>query len=241
MRCGCDLESKRCLRVFKGHSSAVTGVAFCPDGRHAISGSWDRTVRLWDGETGSCLAILKGHSDEVLSVASGADGHRALSGSRDNTVRLWDLETGHCLYVFEGHTSFVSSLAWSADQRLALSGAGDETVRLWDVERGRCLRALEGHATNVPGVAWGGDQRRALSATIRAAFGCGICPNSSPSLGLLKLPRQRCHPRGNRSNTQTPKSFLSAIPARERPDFPCDLRKTIGNRATRLLAPGPLK
>ena len=64
------------------------------DGRRALSGSDDRTLRLWDLETGAELRRFEGHEGWVTSVTVLADGRRALSGFRDKTLRLWDLETG---------------------------------------------------------------------------------------------------------------------------------------------------
>ena len=79
--------------------------AFSPDGKRALSGADDNTVRLWDVETGRCLRVLEGHTDRLSGAWRGsADQRRALSGADDNTVRLWDVETGRCLRVLEGHT-----------------------------------------------------------------------------------------------------------------------------------------
>ncbi len=79
-------------------------MAVLADGRRAVSGSWDGTLRLWDLETGKSLRTLEGHTDWVSAVAVLADGRRALSGSEDGTLRLWDLETGESLRTLEGHT-----------------------------------------------------------------------------------------------------------------------------------------
>ena len=67
----------------------VNSVCFSPDRRMVVSGSWDRTVRLWDVETGACVKRLEGHSDVVTSVCFSPDGRRLGSGSMDDTVRLW--------------------------------------------------------------------------------------------------------------------------------------------------------
>ena len=147
-----------------GHTDSVLSVAWSPDGRRALSGAADSTLRLWDVKAGRCLRVLEGHTGGVNSVAWSADGRRALSAAEDNTLRLWDVEAGRCLRVLEGHTASVWSVAWSADGRRALSGAADSTLRLWDVKAGRCLRVLEGHTGGVNSVAWSADGRRALSA-----------------------------------------------------------------------------
>jgi WD40 repeat protein len=86
-------------RRAKAHIAGVSRVSFSPDGHRAVSWSNDKTVRVWEQETGACLRTLAGHSAGVFSVSVSPDGRRAVSGSEDNTVRVWDLETGACLVV----------------------------------------------------------------------------------------------------------------------------------------------
>ncbi len=148
-----------------GHTSWIRSVALSADGRHAISGSADNTVRLWDLDAGRCTATLEGHAHSVRGVALSADIRRAISGSNDKTVRVWDLVTGHCTATLEGHTDSVLGVALSADPRRAISGSDDHTVRLWDLETGRCIAALEGHTARVSGVALSADARRAISGS----------------------------------------------------------------------------
>src|SRR5215210_262292 len=146
------------------HKGQICSYAFSPDGKRALSGGNDNSVRLWDIATGLHLLELKGHTDPAVgSVAWSADQRRALSGSLDTTMRLWDVEAGRCLRTFEGHTDYVISVAWSTDQRHALSSSTDKTVRLWDLETGRCLRVFEGHTGEAYCVAWSADQRYAFS------------------------------------------------------------------------------
>ncbi len=76
------------------HFGGVSAVAFSADGARVLSGSDDRTLKLWDAATGALIRTFEGHSDVVLSVAFSADGARVLSGSDDKTLKLWDAATG---------------------------------------------------------------------------------------------------------------------------------------------------
>ena len=119
------------LRIFDDHKGEVICVSLSEDSRRVLSGSRDRTMRLWDISTRQCLRILRGHTDEVTSVYLSGDGRYALSGSRDNTVRFWDMSTGQCLRTFEGHTNEVTSVTLNEDCHYALSESADNTMRLW--------------------------------------------------------------------------------------------------------------
>jgi len=153
------------LREFEGHTNWVYSVAFSPDGRRALSGNGDGTLRLWNLETGTTVREFRGHTNEVRSVTFGPDGRRALSGSWDETFRLWDLETGQCLRTFTGHASGVLSVAFGPDGRRALSGSYDGTLCLWDLETGAEVRVFKGHTSTVRSVTFGPDGRRALSGS----------------------------------------------------------------------------
>ena len=79
------------MQTFKGHAKGVISVAFSPDGSVVVSGSRDRTIRLWNVQTGNCIHALEGHTDIVISVVFSPDGKFFASGSFDNTIKLWDV------------------------------------------------------------------------------------------------------------------------------------------------------
>ena len=135
------------MRVLEGHSAGVRAVAVTADGRTAVSGSDDKTVRVWDLASGQART-LEGHGGVVNAVAVTADGRTAVSGSDDRTVRVWDLASGEAR-TLEGHGGEVNAVAVTADGRTAVSGSEDRTVRVWDLasgQRGRWRDTAAGSA-----------------------------------------------------------------------------------------------
>ena len=169
---GITIQTMGLVRTFKGHNDIVKSVSLSADGRYALSGSHDKTLKLWEVSTGQCLRTFEGHSDDVNSVCLSADGRYALSGGGD-TLKLWEVSTGQCLRTFERHSNGVRSVSFSADGKYALSGGSisflsrgdDKTLKLWDVSTGQCLRTLKGHNDSVKSVSLSADGKYALSGS----------------------------------------------------------------------------
>ena len=140
-------------------------MAFSPDGGLALSGSFDKTLKLWDVTSGRELKSFAGHEGPVTTVAFSPDGKLALSGGGDRNVIFWDLASGRELNITSGHWESVTSVAFSPDGKLALSGSLDRTLTLWDVASGRELKSFTGHAAAVQSVAFSPDGRLALSGS----------------------------------------------------------------------------
>ncbi|ETO22410.1 WD-40 repeat protein [Reticulomyxa filosa] len=131
-----DVETSKSLHVFNGHENTVYCVDISPlqinnnndnnnkmnnigviggNGYTICSGSWDKTIRIWDIETTKQLNAFKGHTNIVRSVKYGSNEllNTILSGSLDESVRLWDIRSGKQIQVFNGHTDYVVAVEYS--------------------------------------------------------------------------------------------------------------------------------
>ena len=148
-----------------GHTDRVHAVAFSPNGKILATGSYDRTIRLWNVATHRQLGALTGTSGDVYSVAFSPNGKILASGGDDRSVRLWDVRTHRQLgQPLNGHDGEINSVAFSPDGKILASGGENGTVRLWDVRTRRQLgTALPGHMGKVWSVAFSPDGKTLAS------------------------------------------------------------------------------
>ncbi|KZT50154.1 hypothetical protein CALCODRAFT_478617 [Calocera cornea HHB12733] len=132
--CSGGMSAWPSTQVLRGHIDDVRSVAFSADGSRIVSGSKDKTVRVWDAVRGQPVGDpLVGHEHWhwVSSVAFSPDGSRILSGSHDKTLRVWNTETGQRIgEPLVGHEDWVTSVAFSPDGSRIVSGSEDKTVRV---------------------------------------------------------------------------------------------------------------
>lgn len=127
--------------------SCATSVWACGSSRSAVSGSYDRSIRIWDLVDRRCTSTIRAHAGAVTSVCADFQARRVLSASLDKTLKFWDIDApdGPPLSVLAGHEGAVNTACAEFQRSLAISGSRDHSVRLWDMSTGRCHAVLQSH------------------------------------------------------------------------------------------------
>ena len=120
------------MAVLSGHTEDINCLTFSSDGKSLVSGSDDKTVKLWDVQTGGVVKTFHGHTRRVWSVSISADHARIASGSSDKSIHLWDIQTGECHCVIEQQYS-VRYVSFSPKAPQHLLSICDGKVWQWDI------------------------------------------------------------------------------------------------------------
>ncbi|MCA9286369.1 MAG: protein kinase [Phycisphaerales bacterium] len=159
-----DTRHGEAVGSLSGHpGDQVFALAYSPDGHRLYSGSSDRTVAIWNLDTGERERTLPGHDRSIWSLAVTADGTRVASASIDQTVRLWDAD-GASIGLYHGHGDAVADIAFTPDGARFVTGSWDRTVRVWDSSRTSEPLALHDGLGPVDAVEVGGDGRLVATA-----------------------------------------------------------------------------
>ena len=118
--------------------------------KRIVSGSFDKTLKVWDAQTGQETLTLRRHSDAVHSVSFSPDGKRIVSGSgalnKPGEIKVWDAQTGKETLTVKGHSDVVVRVSFSPDGKRVVSSSTDATLKVWDAQTGQETLTLKGHA-----------------------------------------------------------------------------------------------
>jgi WD40 repeat protein len=153
------------LFTFTGHDGAARTLAVTADGRRAVSGSDDLTVRVWDLERGTQLHCLRGHTDWIRAVAVSSDGRWAISTGDDQTMRIWDLESGTLSRMIDKLGDWPKALAVTPDAGYVLVAGDAQNIQLRMTENAKTVRVLKGHRGVVTAIVTTPDGKQAISAS----------------------------------------------------------------------------
>jgi WD40 repeat protein len=150
-----------------GHTESVESVSFSPDGMILASGSWDKTIKLWNTSDGTELYSLSEHIESVNSVVFSPDGTILASGSFDNTTKLWNVakKTEVEVVTLSDHNDPVASVAFSVDGAILASGSWDNKIKIWNVTNGLEMHTLTGHTDWVESVSFSPDGKMLASGS----------------------------------------------------------------------------
>ncbi|XP_028408749.1 apoptotic protease-activating factor 1-like isoform X2 [Dendronephthya gigantea] len=159
------LEFQGC---FIGHIDTVYSiVATGGDKPTLVSGSGDKTVKIWDLKTCKEVRSLCGHQGEIYCVAVSPDTKHVISAGKDLVVRLWCYHTGKLLFNFEGHSQSIRCVSIISDGCKALSGSQDKSFRVWDLDTSAYMKRerIRGHSDDVMDIAITRDGSRCVSSS----------------------------------------------------------------------------
>lgn len=147
----CNLEGN-IEAILEGHKSRIWSVSASKDSQLVVSGSGDKSIKLWDIEHRRCLNTLQGHTGDVYAVQYHPGDRHVVSGGYDKVVRLHDLHTGQAVQAFSGHGLAVAALTFNSLGNLVVTGSKDHSVRFWDVSSGLCVKSITSHLGEVSSV-----------------------------------------------------------------------------------------
>lgn len=132
-----DMALKK-LHILKGHKGSIW--AFDYKNNLLLTGSTDKTARIWDCFLGSCMYVLSGHKSTIRCAILTEE--YAITASRDSTIRIWCIKTGECKHILTGHRGSIREIKAIEGRPYIVSISYDGTSILWDYKKGQGVRLL---------------------------------------------------------------------------------------------------
>jgi centriolar protein POC1 len=128
-----------------GHTNWIRSAQFSPDARIIVSGSDDKSVKIWDVANKKNLMSFTDHTEIVRDVKFHPDGTCVASCSDDSKIKLWDLRSKRLLQHYDAHDAAINKISFHPNGKYLVSASDDSTAKIWDVRMGNILFTLYGH------------------------------------------------------------------------------------------------
>ncbi|MFH1001020.1 MAG: caspase family protein, partial [Bacteroidota bacterium] len=138
-----DFETDKVVKTLQGHTKGISSFHVNPEGTKLLSGSGDKSVRLWDVESGKVLQTFGGlENPKIFTLTMSPDGKKIAFGGSDSTIKLWNLASGQAVKLLKGHKDWIRKVKFSSDGKKLFSASSDNTVKTWDSETGFELKSF---------------------------------------------------------------------------------------------------
>ena len=141
------------LNEFKPHNKAIYTFTITPDRKYVITGSLDKSIKVWKLETGDLHKNIDGHEDEITCIDLSSDGSRIVSGSEDKSIKLWKLETGNLMRNFTDHTGAIFDVLITPNDDYIISTSEDKTAKITKWSTKKIIRTFKEENSGLKSIA----------------------------------------------------------------------------------------
>ncbi|MBI4648941.1 MAG: WD40 repeat domain-containing protein [Bacteroidia bacterium] len=150
-------QPKQCLQLL--HEKPVLSVEYSPDGKSVASVCTDKTIKIWDAETGKLLQTLNDMQEGEISISFSPNGKYLASGSWDSSVKLWDINSNKIVRKFTGHEKALRSVDFHPSGEFIASAGWDAEIIIWYIQSDLLFKKFIGHNQCIRSVKFSPDGR----------------------------------------------------------------------------------
>ncbi|MHA1343910.1 MAG: WD40 repeat domain-containing protein [Promethearchaeota archaeon] len=159
------MSERELFKSFKAHDGYIRSIVVTPDGNFFISGSDDKTIKIWELLTGNYFETLTKHTHDIECLTISQDGKYLFSGSNDLNIMMWDIKNSKLIKTIERAIYEPVSIATSPEGNFLAIATNAPYIEVWDWSTGRIVRKLEGHDWFVPTITFSTNGKSIISGS----------------------------------------------------------------------------